>query len=166
MGKSGHYRDMLTTAWLLLNLHCVAAVFCWEHQVTKDLLLYEQLWTLTLTPATVTSCSCGKKTQNKIVIVAINESTFAKSRHQLSAQPCVFSLSSVALRHTAAVPHFVLLPVSLFPVYHAVICWGKVRCCEINVRAFSPLCRQCLTDAALSTYMCLSSHLAAMKITE
>lgn len=26
MGKSGHYRDMLTAAWLLSNLRCVAAV--------------------------------------------------------------------------------------------------------------------------------------------
>lgn len=45
-----------------------------------------------------------------------------ESRHQVSERPCVFSTSSVALRHTAAVPHFVLLPVSLFPVYRAVIC--------------------------------------------
>lgn len=54
------------------------------------------------------------------------------------------------LRHTAAVPHFALLPVSLFPVYHAVICRGKARWREINMRVSSPLCRHCSTEAVLS----------------
>ena len=42
------------------------------------------------------------------------------------ASVSVCSSYSVALIDTAVVPSFALLPVSLFPVYLAVICFTKV----------------------------------------
>lgn len=44
---------------------------------------------------------------------------------------CVCSSHFVALIDTAVVPSFTLLPVSLFPVYLAVICFTKVWWCEM-----------------------------------
>lgn len=50
----------------------------------------------------------------------------AKRECVLCVPACVCSSYSVALIDTAVVPSFTLLPVSLFPVYLAVICFTKV----------------------------------------
>lgn len=57
----------------------------------------------------------------------MNETLWRLSVRCVCVQLRVCSSHSVALMHTAVVPSFALLPVSLFPVYLAVICFTKKK---------------------------------------